>query len=461
MRYRSRRVQAACLIAITMLLAACGQRPGVQGSGRGGPAGNVAAVGQGAPGGGVGLPGEQGVGGSDTARTGNEFTTGRGRDEISQDGSPATRGGTAPGQSQSASGGIDDKEIRVGQHGPRTGAAPIPSEATQADKYYWQYRGKVRGRSIRTFFADDEYRPSSGARACQRLIEEDDVFVIVGISHPDVMRACARVAARAGVPYLAQGMTEEGFQNLPNFLAFSMTFRQQAVLLADVVDTKLRPSNGRVGILHDNRPGNKVGIQAAEQVLRQRGYTVLKRQEQNGPSDAQWLFTNQIQTATAIMSPLDWIEVVRSPGAENTKWVSYHLLIGADIIAVPACSGSGADGSYALSFWPGVNLADQVEPAFARYGDPDSPTRDLDLAQWGMMKTVDMVFSKMGASFTQLEFSRTARTMTVRSGVYPNLQPRPDNPFGALDAHLLQMDCSRGDRPWFSRPEWLFRKRFK
>jgi ABC-type branched-subunit amino acid transport system substrate-binding protein len=64
-------------------------------------------------------------------------------------------------------------------------------------------------------------------------VEVDKVFLLVGIG-ADQVAACARYAAEAGVPYLSLGGNEDAVAGLSTFFALSMTFPQQAPLLAQL-----------------------------------------------------------------------------------------------------------------------------------------------------------------------------------------------------------------------------------
>lgn len=470
----------AVLLALSMVLVACGQKDGVRQVGlRGdGQRGGEAADGEGEfldeedldglaedidDGGGADIDaaagaeddaggGETGAGGQ--ASSGGDDAAGGGGDgggDGGGGGQPAATdegrggGGDGGGRQQAASGGdstgVTDSVIRIGVHAPETGAAPLPTESFRKGAVqYWRHVGKVAGRTVEVTTVDDQYNPSRATQVCRQLIEQRKVFLLVGGGGADQIAACARTAAGAGVPYLSAGVDEGALRKLPNYFALSPSYVQQADLLVAYIRKHASPSNKRVAIIRDQTPSFNNVVKRMQQRLQQAGYEPLVRQTQGGPSDGQWLRQNNIETAFPIMAPSDFLQIARAPGGQIDNWVGVGITMGLNQVANAGCQGNPAfDGSMFFSPFPGLNKVGATDPTYNQAGGGD----DIQWALWGLNKTLHEVFKKMGDNLTRGNFVRTLESQRIASGIFPEQRHSSSNHFGTNQVHVLQADCSR------------------
>ena len=165
--------------------------------------------------------------------------------------------------------GVTDTEIRIGVHAPLTGAGANAPSFEQGKDLYFQSVGPINGRTVRVFFEDDKYNPSSAVEACKKMVEQDKVFLLVGGGGADQIAACAKYAAGAGVPYLAEGVGEAGLDELRSYFALSMTYKQQGRLLAEYIKnvlngTKVAMVRADTANFADARTGFVDGVEAQE-----------------------------------------------------------------------------------------------------------------------------------------------------------------------------------------------------
>ena len=153
--------------------------------------------------------------------------------------------------------------------------------------------------------------------------------------------------------------------------------------------------------------------------------------------------TDQVTVGTPIMAPTQWIKLASNPQVRSVKWHGVGITMGLNTVATAACqSSSGSiNGSTFFSPWPGLNLAGQLDPGFAKAGGQD----DIQWALWGLNKTLHVAFNKMGNNLTREAFIK-AMTGSVKSGVYPDLNHTSDNHFGISQVHLLRLNCSGGGK---------------
>src|SRR5256885_1360386 len=150
--------------------------------------------------------------------------------------------------------GVSDKEIVIGIHAPLTGAAPVPEDSVdKAKDLYWKFiaeRGGIFGRNVRVVFRDDQYNPSRAVAVCREMVEEEHAFLLVGVGTDQVV-SCARYASQAGVPYFSMGGSEAAVAGPPTYFSISMSYPQQAPLVAQVAK---KAGKTRVAVVVINTP---------------------------------------------------------------------------------------------------------------------------------------------------------------------------------------------------------------
>ena len=135
----------------------------------------------------------------------------------------------------------------------------MPSQSFQKGKdLYWNWlksqKKSINGRDVEVVFRNDNYNPSQAVQACREMVEQEKVFLLVGIAGTDQIQACARYAASAGVPYLSAGVTEIGLTGLRNYFALWRSYPEQGPLLADLLVSKLGAREEKNGMLRFNTP---------------------------------------------------------------------------------------------------------------------------------------------------------------------------------------------------------------
>jgi branched-chain amino acid transport system substrate-binding protein len=296
----------------------------------------------------------------------------------------------------------------------------------------------VAGRTVQVIVRDDTFNPSTATRVCNQMIQQDQVFILVGGGGADQIAACARTAAQQGVPYLSAGVDEGPLRQLPNYFALSMSYVQQAPLIAQYIASNRRPEDGRVAIVRDRTPSYNNVVARLQQELQGKGLQSEVIQFSSAAGTAQAV--SRFQTAFVIMSPSQFVQLVRSPGGNSPHWVGVGITMGLNTVANAACAGGNNYRGDFLSPFPGLNAIDSLDSGFRQAGGQD----DIQLALWGLNKTIHEVFKKLGNDIGRAAFVNALETNEIRTNVYPALRHRPDNHFGANTAHLLQVNCSRG-----------------
>lgn len=171
--------------------------------------------------------------------------------------------------------GVSDDRILFGQsaafNGPaqdlgrnmRIGIEAAFAEANQA--------GGVHGRLIDLVSFDDSYEPEAAIANTQRLIDEEQVFALIGAVGTPTSRSATPIAADAGVPYIAP-FTGAAFLRDPewdNIINVRASYNQEteemvARLIGDL-------GIERIGIMYQDDSYGRAGYQGSLTALRRRG----------------------------------------------------------------------------------------------------------------------------------------------------------------------------------------------
>jgi ABC-type branched-subunit amino acid transport system substrate-binding protein len=380
----------------------------------------------------------------DTGDTG----TGDGGDGGSGD-APPSEGGAAPGDAT----GVTADTIKIGIHAPITGAAPVPSASFQKGKdLYWNWlksqKQSINGRNVEVVFRNDNYNPSQAVQACREMVEQEKVFLLVGIAGTDQIQACARYAASAGVPYLSAGVTQIGLTGLRNYFALWLSYPEQGPLLADLLVSKLGAGDEKNGMLRFNTPTFQDGHDAFIKAMGDAGADVAYDRaisKTAGASEAQTIATelNQqgIQNVHVLVSPTFFIQLAQAAANQQYRpqWVGYGLTKGLDTVANVACKNQQSiQNARFLSPFPAYVDSDKYDPNFRKAGGTD----DIMLGLWGTSKVVGEMLKKGGQELTRETFIlNNEKGGTIKTGVSPDVSFSAGDHFGGTSMHLLRADC--------------------
>jgi ABC-type branched-subunit amino acid transport system substrate-binding protein len=384
--------------------------------------------------------------------------------QIRPDGPPPAPGsaaGSAPEPPSGSTGpapvgedrtGVSDTEIVIGMHAPITGAAPVPQDSLEKAKgLYWRFvaeHGGIFGRNVRVIIKDDQFNPTRAVQVCREMVERDKVFLLGGIG-TDQTIACARYASQAGVPYFATGGSQAGFADLSTYFNVSMTFPQQAPMVARVVQ---RANLTKVGVLTINTPNYNDTHSALESAARATGLEVVRssRISKSASQSETLAEANAMRTAGAeavmmMVAPLVFVNLAHAAQGQayNPLWTGPGLSNGLNLVAEFGCPSIGR--ATFLSPFPELDVIDRFDADYkAMYRKVNGQEADdLGLVLWGLDKTLHRFFEATGGDLSRPRFLATLRSgREFASNILPPVRYSPGNPFGASQAHVLEADCS-------------------
>ena len=131
--------------------------------------------------------------------------------------------------------------------------------------------GGVNGRRLELVSLDDAYEPEAAIANTRRLIEEDQVFALIGAVGTPTSRSATPIAADAGVPYIAPFtgaafLRDPGWDNIVNLRA---SYNQET---EEMVDRLIRDLNiTRIGVMYQDDSYGRAGYGGVLQAMEKRG----------------------------------------------------------------------------------------------------------------------------------------------------------------------------------------------
>jgi branched-chain amino acid transport system substrate-binding protein len=437
----------AVVATFVLLSAACGQWPGVheeavqqaaqqgvapgEATGLSAPAGTTGTTGTGTAGSGAG---------SGAAGTGGAGTT---------SGSGSGSGGVSGGGARSGDAtGVTATTIKIGIHAPLTGAAPLKASSFEAGKdLYWEHGDngrpvRIYGRRVLVEFRDDQYNPSHAKQVCQEMVEREKVFLLIGGGGTDQIQACAQYAAGAGVPYLSGGVTEVGLRSLWNYFAASMSYPEQARILANYIKKVIKVRDAsRVAMVATDTSNFDDAVSAFTQAYP--GVQVFRP----GKNERGWSVAQNLCTATQknydvvfpLTAPTYYLEMAKSAQC-RPRYVGVGITMGLDQVASTGCEGDQATrGARFFSPAPAFQDSDRYDSGFRAAGGQD----DIEWLLWGLSKSLHPLLLKAGKNLTREGFVQSTSQAAVRTRVFPDVRYSPRDHFGALNFSVIENVCQR------------------
>ena len=131
-------------------------------------------------------------------------------------------------------------------------------------------KGGVHGREIRLHSYDDSYEPENAIANTRKLIEEDQVFALIGSLGTSTSRSAVPIAAAARVPYIAP-FTGADFLRDPrwgNVINLRASYAQESDMMVRYL---LRRNLRRIAVFYQDDSFGRVGYQGVVRALERRG----------------------------------------------------------------------------------------------------------------------------------------------------------------------------------------------
>jgi len=285
---------------------------------------------------------------------------------------------------------------------------------------------------------------------CQKMVEQDKVFMLIGGGGADQITACAQYANSVGVPYVSAGVNETGLRNLRGYFALSESYSQQSPMLGQLA--KKRLGGGKVAVAVEDTPSFADAHASILKAFSANGLQVVydkpvpkNTQQTDALAIANGLKTSGAQIVYILAAPTAFLNIASAAAGQGytPQYIGPGITSGLNLVATVGCPQIGQ--ARFLSPFPQLDVVDKLDrdfrPAYQKYGggDPD----DIGLALWGLSKGLNAMFQAAGKDMTRQSFVQTLESgKRFATGIYPPVQFSPSNHFGGGQMHLLRADCS-------------------
>ena len=129
-------------------------------------------------------------------------------------------------------------------------------------------RGGVNGRTFRLITLDDDYQAGKAIKNTVRLIEDEEVFAILGSAGTPTSRAVVPIIAEAGVPYIApfSGADFLRESHLTNVINLRASYSQETEALVNWLINERGLS--RIGVMYQDDQYGRSGYSGVIEALR-------------------------------------------------------------------------------------------------------------------------------------------------------------------------------------------------
>ena len=173
--------------------------------------------------------------------------------------------------------GVSDTHVLFGQSAAFTGPAQELGKqmrlGIEAAFHEANQAGGVHGRQLKLEALDDAYEDDYAYSNTKRLIENDQVFALIGAVGTPTSRAAAPLAHSAGVPFIAPFTGAEFLRDpsLYNVLNFRASYYQETEEMVARLTEDLGVT--RVAVLYQNDSYGLNGLDGMQLALKRRGLT--------------------------------------------------------------------------------------------------------------------------------------------------------------------------------------------
>jgi len=370
---------------------------------------------------------------------------------------------SATQQLVSAVPGVTDTEVVIGSWGPQDGPAGAYGVIDRTIAAYFQKvndDGGINGRKIRFIYENDSYQPAKTVAAVKKLVEEDQVFALVGgLGTPNNL-AVMDYLVQNNVPHVgpATGTTALAVPLKKNIYAVQLNYTTEATLLTQrALDTMGATS---IAVFYQNDAFGKEGLDAVQAELKKRGLqpaTGVSYETSDTNFSAQALKLQATGADTVILY------AVPKPGgaiiSEMTKIGYQPKLLSSAVINDPKIfdlAGSGIEGTVIAAWLPAYDDTNNPKivdyQAFMKKYAPNEQLGGFSVAALAYVQPMVEALKRAGNDLTRESFEQALDQMQDYQGsVLPSLSYSPTDHSGTKAAYFQQAQSGK----WVTITDWV------
>lgn len=341
--------------------------------------------------------------------------------------------GATPAQAQKKyDTGASDKEIRIGNINPYSGPASAYGEIGKGIKAYFDKlnaEGGINGRKINFISLDDGYNPAKTVEMARKLVEEEEVLLIMQSLGTAQNTAIQKYMNTKKVPqlFVATGATKWGDpKGNPWTMGWQPSYQAEGRIYAQhLLDTK---PNGKVAILYQNDDYGKDYLKGFEDGLGDKAKAMIVQKASYEVTDP----TVDSQMVSLKASGADVFFNITTPKfaaqaikkAAEMGWKPQHYLNSVSNAVGSVMTPAGLDngvGIYSVFY-----LKDPTDPQFQKgkeyddwlawmkkYHTSGDIKNNLNVLAYSVAQTLEHVLKASGDNLTRENIMKQAASMDM------------------------------------------------
>jgi branched-chain amino acid transport system substrate-binding protein len=268
--------------------------------------------------------------------------------------------------------GVSADTIKIGSWGPLSGPAAQWGMVLKGMEVYFKHvndSGGINGRKIDFIYRDDQYNPSKTPGVVRELVEQQNVFALVGGIGTANGRAVADYLEQKNVPLFTPASgdrfwSEGGKKNVYTVFPKYVT---EGEIIGDYIGRELKAK--RVAVLYQDDDFGKQGLEGVEKGLARHDKTKLVLKVTTQPTDTD--LSGQVSQITEqkpdvlvlYTAPKQGVTAVKMLAAQKKKPQIVTSFVLSDPVLFKL-AGDAWDGTITSA---ASTLPDQDDPAVAKY----------------------------------------------------------------------------------------------
>ncbi len=176
--------------------------------------------------------------------------------------------------------GVTDTEIVIGSWGPQTGPAALWGSVNRGMETYFRMindAGGIHGRKLRLEHRDDGYQPQRTAAIARELVEQEQVFAIVGGVGTATGMAVRDYLVTQKVPWISpsSGSSHWAYPAERNIFATYPLYSDEAAILIDYAVEDL--GKDKIAFFFQDDDYGKGGLVGAKLALEAKGMSLVEK----------------------------------------------------------------------------------------------------------------------------------------------------------------------------------------
>ncbi|HEX2915297.1 MAG TPA: ABC transporter substrate-binding protein [Chloroflexia bacterium] len=367
---------------------------------------------------------------------------------------PATTGITPARTAANAAPGVSDSEIVLGSWGPQSGPAASYGVVDRAiDAYFKKINaeGGINGRKIKFLTEDDGYNPARTLTAVKKLVEQDQVFALVGGMGTAQNVAVTDYLVSHNVPHVAPATGSSVMCCQPlkrNIFALQTNYSVEAKLLTRYAHNSLNLK--KAAVFYQNDPFGKEGLEAIQAELKSLNLSEAQAvsydtSEKDFSSQALKLQATGADTLILWSTPQPTAAILKEIQKLGWKPTILMSVVNDDPVMFQL-AGSALDG-VTFSMWL-PNFMDSNDPKIKQYNEfmkqymPTEPVGGFSLTGMAIAQVMVEGLKRAGRDLTRESFINAMETFRDwNNGLAYKLNYSPVNRQGQNAVAFYQADA--------------------